>query len=698
MIPNFIVVDGVNTTLADAVSTTSTTITLASSANLPTLGSGQSMPLILQSASNASANEVVYVTAISGASLTVERGQEGTSAQNFAVGDLAFCGPTAGTVPLLGIQTLQPTGSISITPSYMTTIVQPNITAAATITIEPGTVVGQRVRVYGGADAVTVQPNVTSGRPSFGFPDGSFIFSWVIPAGAYSEYIEHVWDGVNWRSSTSDNGINVLMFGADPTGATDSTSAIQAAINAANNTSIQGTYGPETNKSVFFPAGVYLVSSGITVPGRVSLVAEKGSGATLTTSMASGNLLTFADNSPSQGDNSKLFNKAMVGPWKIVNTDSTNTASALFLGGATSTGGAFSQTELDTVTIDGFFYGYTVGFNAYLFTFVNCNFYNFGSGGHVNVVANVSNSGEKITYIGCVIFNGNGPAFLPSANLEFVCLGCSFDYNQPGAGNGQLISNQNASISCVYHFSGCHFEWGQSGSLLVQTVGSDTITIDNSTIAFNGTTAADGLIYLGDAAPRFTMRNCEYSCVTPLPYLFSYNASGNATGLLNVDDPVTVIPQSFFTNVFKNALPSGVTYMTQRVVPPATEANQAVQLAQVSGVAPVQLDGSVGTAANTTYTVSATFTAPCNGWVAASAMFNTNSSSDTTAGTSLYLYINGTNTMSDTPEGATSWNLYGSLAVTSGDAITVTAQYNVGTTALSGPLYIRGLAWFIPNP
>ena len=203
MIPNFIVVDGVNTTLANAVSTTSTTITLASSANLPTLGSGQSMPLILQSASNASANEVVYVTAISGASLTVVRGQEGTSAQSFAVGDLAFCGPTAGTVPLLGIQTLQPTTSTSITPSYMTTIVQPNISAAATITIEPGTVVGQRVRVYGGAYAVTDQPNVTSGSPYFGLPDGSTVYSWVIPAGDTDSYIDHVWNGTNWRCTTA---------------------------------------------------------------------------------------------------------------------------------------------------------------------------------------------------------------------------------------------------------------------------------------------------------------------------------------------------------------------------------------------------------------------------------------------------------------------------------------------------------------
>ena len=49
--------------------------------------------------------------------------------------------------------------------------------------------------------------------------------------------------------------LNVLDYGADPTGATDSATAIQAAINAAS-----------SGKSVFLPAGTYLIASTITVP------------------------------------------------------------------------------------------------------------------------------------------------------------------------------------------------------------------------------------------------------------------------------------------------------------------------------------------------------------------------------------------------------------------------------------------------
>ena len=56
------------------------------------------MPLTLNDASTGLVYEIVYVTAISGVTLTVQRAQEGTTAQNWNIGDFAFCAPTAGTV------------------------------------------------------------------------------------------------------------------------------------------------------------------------------------------------------------------------------------------------------------------------------------------------------------------------------------------------------------------------------------------------------------------------------------------------------------------------------------------------------------------------------------------------------------------------------------------------------------------------
>ncbi|WP_124076736.1 hypothetical protein [Burkholderia gladioli] len=94
----FIPGNNVNTTLAAAASSSAATLTLASSANLPALSGGAQMPLTLNDAATGAIYEVVYVTGITGATLTVLRAQEGTTAQNWNIGDFAFCAPTSGTV------------------------------------------------------------------------------------------------------------------------------------------------------------------------------------------------------------------------------------------------------------------------------------------------------------------------------------------------------------------------------------------------------------------------------------------------------------------------------------------------------------------------------------------------------------------------------------------------------------------------
>jgi hypothetical protein len=83
----------------------------------------------------------------------------------------------------------------------------PNAAGAITLTINPGTSSGQQVRVYGGAYAVTVRSNVSSGYPEFIYTDGSTGYSWAIPASVYTQYIDMSWDGGNWRCTTSGQTI-----------------------------------------------------------------------------------------------------------------------------------------------------------------------------------------------------------------------------------------------------------------------------------------------------------------------------------------------------------------------------------------------------------------------------------------------------------------------------------------------------------
>lgn len=94
---SFIFVNDINTQLAGAISSSDTSITLASSLNLPTtIPTGFSLVITLRDAATRQNTEIVYATAITGTTLTVVRGQEGTTAQSWAVGDYAYSGITAG--------------------------------------------------------------------------------------------------------------------------------------------------------------------------------------------------------------------------------------------------------------------------------------------------------------------------------------------------------------------------------------------------------------------------------------------------------------------------------------------------------------------------------------------------------------------------------------------------------------------------
>ena len=87
--------NNVNTTLAAPITAGATTIVLSSAANLPTLSSGIFI-MTLNDAATQTFFEIIYVTAISGATLTVLRAQEGTAARSWLAGDYVYAGETAG--------------------------------------------------------------------------------------------------------------------------------------------------------------------------------------------------------------------------------------------------------------------------------------------------------------------------------------------------------------------------------------------------------------------------------------------------------------------------------------------------------------------------------------------------------------------------------------------------------------------------
>lgn len=97
---------------------------------------------------------------------------------------------------------------------------------------------------------------------------------------------------------------NVIDYGADKTGTLDSTSAIQAAITAATQTAGRGN-------TVYFPAGIYKVSSTITVPSTAQGISMIGEGQTRTMIYRNtdyGNTFVFGSSSSAAIESSIISN------------------------------------------------------------------------------------------------------------------------------------------------------------------------------------------------------------------------------------------------------------------------------------------------------------------------------------------------------------------------------------------------------
>jgi len=96
-VSNFIWANNVNTTIAGGgISAGATSVTLASTENLPNLLAGEVWALTFKDQATESIFEIVYVTDIVGPVCTIVRGQEGTTAQAWLNGDFAYGAVTAG--------------------------------------------------------------------------------------------------------------------------------------------------------------------------------------------------------------------------------------------------------------------------------------------------------------------------------------------------------------------------------------------------------------------------------------------------------------------------------------------------------------------------------------------------------------------------------------------------------------------------
>lgn len=94
------------------------------------------------------------------------------------------------------------TSNTAITPSAHKTVVFPNSPEVAAVTINPGSVQGQEIVVYGfTTTSVVVASSASSGPPFFALADGSSVNSITLPASTRGGIVL-TWDGSNWRGKT----------------------------------------------------------------------------------------------------------------------------------------------------------------------------------------------------------------------------------------------------------------------------------------------------------------------------------------------------------------------------------------------------------------------------------------------------------------------------------------------------------------
>ena len=158
---SFVQVNFFTTTISAALTTSDTSLSLGSTTGAPSIPSGSVWPLIL------TANdiyEVVYVTALSGSTATIERAQEGTTAQAWASGTTIYGAFTAGAVLYDGDSMTADNLTVTGTTTLQSNVTADNLTVTGTTTLQSN-VTADNLTVTG---TTTLQSNVTVDAPTSG--------------------------------------------------------------------------------------------------------------------------------------------------------------------------------------------------------------------------------------------------------------------------------------------------------------------------------------------------------------------------------------------------------------------------------------------------------------------------------------------------------------------------------------------------
>ena len=472
---------------------------------------------------------------------------------------------------------------------------------------------------------------------------------------------------------------NVLLFGADPTGVNDSTTAFQDAINAGN--------------SIYVPTGTYLVSELLTAtissyPG-LSIFGDGHSNSILLCSTNGGLSITLTEStavtvrgisiiqngSGTTGGNglSIVSNVQNNGPvvlndvWIGYNPDG-------------NTNGSFSNNLVLTNISEGFY-------NGCYFTAAST------TTTHVTLQGQSSFPAINNKFVGCFIYNGNIGFLIGNGTLSYV-QGVIIDSCVFVDNNGSCvywINDSSGSLADSLVVSNCLLNGNNNqittsevlhvqllGNYLsaAQTAGDYMLDLNNPNDSIvsgnfffaNGSTTGAGIVVQGTASNGGPLI-CGNS-------FYGFNQSYSPITIASSVENCTVRGNSYVacTNQVSNSAAVGTNIILD------------------GGMQPPAQNSTSSTSATSLTATTSTFTAPCNGWLMCYGYGQSSTSGTSGSGLSASLsglVVNGNN--------ATDYGIYGTgyLPMTAGQQTTVSFNATAGT---AGALDAFVSAFFIPNP